>query len=309
MTEDGIPRPLLWRMAARASPPEAETQVTPTRALRIALTRAAEQAAGLTTTALGVSDDVINLAEFLARLDDTWLFLRMDGGAEPGLFAIDPGFLSAIIEMQMRGKVGTAEPDRRPLTSSDAALALPLVASFLAQLGSAATGGALADWVAGRAPGDRLGDLRAIGLVLPECDFRVVGLSAWLGAGDRQGQIMLALPEPMAADPMADQMHRLAAWSAAFQDNVLTSCTTLSAVLHRMRLPLSAVQSLQVGQKMALPGVRVSAVRIEAPDGRIVGRGRLGQAGGMRAVRIEPELLPELEKDPAALSAPAAPRE
>lgn len=286
-------------MVSRSPREEPEAPVTPSRALRIALTRAAERAAGLTATALGVSDDMLALPDLLARLEDGWLFLRLDGGEEAGLFAIDPGLVAAAIEMQMRGRLSEGDADPRPLTSADAALVAPLATAFLSELGPAARDSALAGWAAERTVGDRLADLRAIGLVLPEGGFRVVGVSAWLGAGDRQGQVLVAVPEPVRADPARDPAHRAALWSATLRDNVLSASATVEAVLHRLRLPLSEVQGFEIGRQIPLPGVRVTSVRIEGPGGRLIGRGRLGQTGGMRAVRIEEEPPPELADRPA----------
>jgi flagellar motor switch protein FliM len=53
-----------------------------------------------------------------------------------------------------------------------------------------------------------------------------------------------------------------------------------------------------------LSGVTVTSVRLEAPDGQTVGRARLGQTSGQRAVRIESALGPELQ-DSGLVIAPA----
>lgn len=291
-------------MVSRAAPALDDPPPTPARVLRIALTRAAERAAGLSITALGVSDDRVALADLLARLEDGWLFLGLDGGAGTGLCAIDPGFLAAVTEMQMRRKLSAAPPDPRPLTGADAALAEPLVAAMLAEVRAAAGGTALDGWVDGWQPGPRLADLRALGLVLPERDFQLIGLSVWLGAGDRQGQMLIALPEASSAPPAADRAAQAAAWAAAFQDNVLAAPASVTAILGRLRLPLAEVQGLVPGAQLALPGVRLTAVRIEGPDGRIVARGRLGQSGGMRAVRIEEEGPPDMTDAPGLIAGP-----
>lgn len=293
---EGVQQTLLARIAARGRPPAAEA-VTPTRALRIAFTRAAERAVGLKLTVLGVGDETADLAGLLARLSDGWLLLRLHGAEPtdaPGLVAVDHGLVAAVIESQMRGRLSAATPEPRPLTAADAALVEPLVAAFLGEIARDAGGTGLDAWVAGRAAGGRLADLRAAELALPDGGYRIVGLSADLGAGEREGQILLALPDGQGRPGADHDDARRAAWSAALQGAVLAAPAAVEAVLHRMRLPLRAVQGLQIGQKIALPGVRVSSVRLETPDGRLVGRGRLGQVGGMRAVRIEPEPVIDL---------------
>lgn len=293
--DEGRDRSLLARMVVRPRPEaEAAAPATPARALRIALTRAAERAVGLTTTALGVSDDTLPLADLLARIEEGWLLLRMEGTGEPGLFALCPGFLSAVSEMQMRGRISESEPDRRPPTTADAALAEPLVRAFLSELALAAEGTPLDGWASGRVASGRFTDLRAAGMALPETDFRTVSLSAWLGAGDRQGQILLALPLPPRPSGIPDPAERAAAWSVALHDNVLGAQAVLEAVLHRMRLPLGVVQRFEVGQNLPLPGVRLGAIRLEGPGREVVARGRLGQSCGLRAVRIKAEAPPQM---------------
>lgn len=304
MTMAGTDRAPLRRMVSRAAAPADDPPPTPARVLRIALTRAAARAAGLSVTALGVSDDRLALADLLARLEDGWLFLSLEGDGGPGLVAIDRGFLGAVTEMQMRRKLSAAEPDSRPLTGADAALAEPLVAAMLGELRLAAGGTSLDGWVDGWQTGARLADLRALGLALPERDFRLIGLSVWLGAGDRQGQLMIALPEAPVAPPDADRADRAAAWAQALADNVLAAPAAVTAILTRLRLPLADVQAFALGQQIALPGVRLTAVRIESPDGRVVGRGRLGQSGGMRAIRIEAEEPQDLTDGPGLLAGP-----
>lgn len=288
---EGAQETLLARIATRGRPPAAEV-VTPTRALRIAFTRAVERAVGLQVTVLGVGDETADLPGLLARLGDDWLLLRLDGAdptAPPGLVAVDQGLVAAVIERQMRGRLSAAAPETRALTAADAALVEPLAATFLDEILREAGGTGLDAWVGGRSTGGRLPGLRAVELALPDGGYRVVGLSADLGAGDRVGQVLLALPDADRAARTDDSGRRAAAWSAALQDSVLAAPAAVEAVLHRMRLPLRAVQSFEIGQKIVLPGVRVSSVRLETADGRLVGRGRLGQVGGMRAVRIEPE--------------------
>jgi len=52
-------------------------------------------------------------------------------------------------------------------------------------------------------------------------------------------------------------------------------------------MPLFQAENLAVGQVIPLPGCTVSSVKLLARDGRKVATARLGQSGGMRAVRVE----------------------
>lgn len=305
MAERAPQRSILAHMAARpAEPPPAA--LSPTRALRIALTRAAESAAGLGLTALGAGDEDSPLADLVARVGDDWLLLRLDGPTGPGIAALDPALMLAVVENRTCGRLAEREPDSREPTAADAALAEPVVAGFLAELATLAAGTTLEDWPGTCTIGPRLADRRALGLVLAETVFRVVSVSCWLGVGERQGSFLLALP--LAPAPPDDgRAQRAARWGQALAQSVLMAEMPLDTVLHRMRMPLSTLAALTPGQLLPLPGARVTGVRLETPGGSCLGSGRLGQSAGMRALRIEPAPAPQLvtdDADPAAAAPP-----
>ena len=71
----------------------------------------------------------------------------------------------------------------------------------------------------------------------------------------------------------------------------LASCAhqppaTQPAVLARVSLPIADVTALTPGQELALPYEVLDRIALEGADGRVVARGRLGQARGHRALRI-----------------------
>lgn len=291
-------RSILAQMAAQPASPAAAA-LSPTRALRIALSRAAELAAGLDITALGAADEEAPLADLLARVGDDWLLLRLDGPTGPGLAALDLPLLLAVVEARTRGSLAPQEPEHRNPTAADAALAEPLVTAFLSELPALTIGTALEGWPGDCALGPPLADIRALGLVLPETDFRMVSLSCWLGAGERQGAFLVALPAEMPPDPQDERVQRASQWAQALSQSVLDAELPLDTVLHRLRLSVAAVSELAPDRVLALPGVRVTGARLETADGRCIGTGRLGQSAGMRALRLEPpaaaELTPETE--------------
>ena len=61
-----------------------------------------------------------------------------------------------------------------------------------------------------------------------------------------------------------------------------------------------------VGDVLPLSGATVGSVRLFAPDDVMVGKARLGQSAGMRAVRIQAPPEPELRDIPAPKSAEIA---
>lgn len=305
MSGDGTGHSALQRMVApQAGVGAGVGAATPTRALRIALTRAAESAAGLSVTALGAADETLALPDLLARLADDWLLIGLDSDNGPGVCALDPALFLAVVEMQTRGSLAPAEPAHRLPTLADAALAEPVLRSFVAELPALAAGTALDGWPGVCTPGPRQADRRALGLILPECAFRMVSVSCWLGIAERQGSFLMALPALPPSDPNDDRAARRRQWGQALSQRVLAAPLGLEAVLHRLQMPLAALGELAPGRKLALPGVRLAGVELLSPDGTHVAHGRLGQSGGMRAVRIEPVPAPELSPEPSLGTAP-----
>ena len=98
--------------------------------------------------------------------------------------------------------------------------------------------------------------------------------------------MVLALPMPRSPQAVTPVAPPAPDWSAALTGNVLGARADVTAVLHRMRLPLRVVEGFALDQVLSLPGVSVGSVRIEAADARLIGHARLGQMAGMRAVRV-----------------------
>jgi flagellar motor switch protein FliM len=270
----------------RKPEPEPEAQQTPTRALRQALSRAAEDSVGLHLFVLGVRLEEAGLDDLLGRLEGDLMLLGVaDGGDRSGFVGIDPETRAAIVEIQTLGRVSPAKPLPRRVTAADRALAEPFVTVFLRELAAETAGTSLGGWSDGFRTNGFFPSPREIGLALPDGDYRVVRMTLDLGAGGRQGLLVLVLPVPreeVAPDPVTPARE----WSAALAGNVMSAPADVRAILHRIRLPLRMVEAFELGQLITLPGVSVGKVRVETPDDTLVSYARLGQMGGMRAVRL-----------------------
>ena len=64
------------------------------------------------------------------------------------------------------------------------------------------------------------------------------------------------------------------------------------------RLSLRQVDGFHVGQMLALPGITVGSIKMEAADGRVLARARLGQMTGLRAVRLQVPTAVEMTEVP-----------
>lgn len=295
---EGTTASLLRRLARPAAPP---LPLTPARALRLAMVRSAEASVGLTLAVLGIREEEGPLDDLLGRLEEGLMVLSLEeqGGEPVGLVALDLEARSAAAEAQALGQVLDRPAEPRAPTAADAALARPLLAAFLAQAEEAVAGTPLEGWLRAPRPAERLAGAREAALLLADGAYRAVRLTLDLGPGGRQGLLVLLLrlpPPPPPAGPAPDSP------AASLAPAVLRARTQVEAVLARLRLPLSEVEGFAPGQVLSLPGVTVASVRLEAA-GHDLGPTRLGQVAGMRAVRIESPLAPEL----AALGQPALP--
>ena len=142
--------------------------------------------------------------------------------------------------------------------------------------------------------GQRSGD---VGLVLPEgggaqafrASARRAGpapVSAHGGdaaAGQRAGRSLSNGRMEDAVGPEAEVEDRFA---AAIKAQVMAAPASLNAVLGRVRMPLNQVMALKVGDRLEMPLSQIETVEIIGVDGRRRAEARLGQARGMRALRV-----------------------
>lgn len=301
---------VLRRKAAGGRPPPPEP-VAP-RALRRALARAAEADCGLALGTTEVRGGEASLAELLERPEPMSLLAVLEGpGDRLGLLALGPQVLAGLIEQQTTGAVLAGEaPPRRP-TRTDAAMCAGLIDRALAELEAGLAGLPELAWAGGYRYASFLDDPRPLGLLLEDVLYRLLDAEVELAGGLRRGPVLLALPadtrrrsppaglvaapaeggaraaDSAAATPDARE------WQAQMTRTVMASPATLEAVLCRFRLPLATALRWQPGDFVPLPGATLETVALEAPGGRRVGRARLGQSRGQRALRLAlPDPLP-----------------
>lgn len=275
------------RRMVRQKPEPSPDSPLPARALRQSVVRAADRSAGLSLVVLGVEMSDATLDELTPGLDPGMLLVMLGAGSGPeGVLALCPELRGALIEMQTVGQMSPQPAPRRDPTTADLAMAEPFVLHLLAGLRAESEGYPLALALAGVGVLGRFANPRAAALALPDGGYRVMRLTIDLGLPDRQGSMLIALPRRSpTADPATEQRPD-PAWTAAMTRAVMDAPCVLQAILHRRTLTLGMVEGFAVGQVLTLPGVTVDSVRVEGPGGAIVGPGKLGQMGGMRAVRL-----------------------
>jgi flagellar motor switch protein FliM len=99
--------------------------------------------------------------------------------------------------------------------------------------------------------------------------------------------MIIFLPNHQSATVSTPEIMIDGTWDRRMYAAVSQAPAALQAVLHKMHLTLGYVDGLQVGDVLPLSGATVGSVRLFAPDDVMVGKARLGQSAGMRAVRIQ----------------------
>lgn len=269
----------------------------PTKALRLALARAAEGQMDVALTVQGIRQEEIDQQTLLDGIGEGLLYLLLDGpGEEGGAIVFDLGALSALIEAQVLGRVLSGPAEARAPTATDAAMVAPLVDSLLAELAAALADDPAGWWAQGYRYARGIEDRRTLGLTLATGVFRSFRLSVDFENGAKQGEVQLILPvtEP---PPRATQPPAAAPEAQPFGEQLQHVPVELTAIIDRVRLPLEEASQLVEGSVLPLsPGAMLNA-RLRGADGCDVARGELGQQGGYLALRVD--FGPSARADPA----------
>ena len=295
----------LRRKAGAGRAPSDGAGMTPAKAFRLAVSKAAEVELGLPTRVTAIKEEQLTQAQLLETLDGEALLLMLEGPQDgKGVAVFDLQALSAVIEVQTLGQVIGAEAKARTPTRTDSAMCEALLDRILQEFEGHLLDGSSAEWATGFRFDKRIANLRLMGLALEDIVYRVFHLQLDLADGAKRGVLQIALP--------ADGVRRKKAgaggddgWAQAMENVVGDSRVEILAVLHRVHKSLAEVQTMQVGDEIILPKSSISAVSMEGMDGCFVGVARLGQQNGHRALRIsaaqaEPALTAGAVGDPVA---------
>jgi flagellar motor switch protein FliM len=272
------------------------------RAWDMALRRAAQDMLSLRVDVTGCRLRRLSVAELLELPGARSLIGILDGpGEKLGVIVLSPEVMSGLVEVQTLGRVSANPPMARKPTRTDAAMVAGFFDAALAEMELGLHGTHELGAVAGFRYASFLDDPRPLGLMLEDAAWQVVEAEVALGGGIKSGRVLLALPargrgpDALAEDP------REAAFSAALMAQVGHAECRLDAILLRLQVDLTQMMALGVEDVLALPGASLDLVQLETPDGRRMATGRLGQARGMRALRLR-----HVENDPGNdMAAPA----
>ncbi|WP_171100205.1 FliM/FliN family flagellar motor C-terminal domain-containing protein [Ruegeria sp. HKCCD7255] len=270
------------------------------RALRLAMARAADERIGLPLSIIAVKQTQSPLEGLQNVLQDDWLLLLFSTAqGRVAAVCVDLGAVSAIVQKQTIGDVIADDPEPRPFTDTDAAMVAPLLEDVFKKARTLVEDPLDIDSLSGFEFSGRVGSARAVTLALVDDQFRLFSLTAELGGGLRQGKICIVLPD--LATETVEAMTQARAGGGQLDQAAGVMRAELSGVICRMNIPLSHLSGLSVGEVLPLQGARVDKTEMLTIDRSRIALGRLGQCGGMRAVRINEQnngpLLTEAQPD------------
>lgn len=255
------------------------------RALRLGLARAAGEGFGLPLSVIGAKQSSRAQADLADKVPDRWLLLVFSTTqAGPAAICLDPGCVSAIVQQQTIGMVISGAPSDRAFTDTDAAMAAPLFEEMMIRACGLVEAPADVKILSGFEYSIRAETVRALTLAMADERYRVAELTVELAGGAQQGEICIVLPDPPPSDDGQAAQADPAGRNLEQASGVMRA--ELTAVLSRISLPLTDLSALAVGDVLPLTGSKLDKVQVLTIERGRLAVGRLGQCGGMRAVRI-----------------------
>ena len=264
--------------------------MSPEKALRLSLAKSADELLDMSLVVLSCQYDYLSADDLAGHLADDALLVLLDGaGRVTGAMMLDLMATSALVEQSTMGRVSPLEPEPRATTTTDAALIGPILDDVFLRLAMMMEGDPAADWMAGYSFGVRLENVRLMSLALDAPDFHVFRLHAEFG-GTRQGHMLFALPDRRHLPAIEQEGEAAGDAGPTVGEAVMSAPATIDAVLHRTTMPFARVNALKVGDLIEIPRAALAQTRLETrgETGRAacLGKVRLGQMGGFRAVRL-----------------------
>jgi len=264
-------------------------EMSPAKALRLALAKSAARLMGLALTVRTVEQASLLLPKVEEVMGDDGLLVLLDGPDQArGAVRLDLQMVAALIEMQLKGRVASGEAEPRPFTPTDAAIAQPLINAVLDGFDETLIEAGLSNCAQSFRFGDRVADARTLALALSDPDYDHFRLSVDLAGGAKSGVLDLVLPKaPHNLTNTTDG--EAEALAIKLEQNALNAPVTLDAILGRVRVPLHDVCAWKPGTVLPLSPDVLSEARLLGAGRHVVTGVKLGQLNGFRAVRLVDE--------------------
>ncbi len=260
--------------------------MSPAKAMRQAVARAAEDVAGMEVSVSGFAKEKTTIDKIVESLKEPHLIYLTEGpDGAIGLALLNAQVMAAVIEQLTTGRVVPSQADPRAATRTDAVIIATILDRILELFDEGLAQMTEAPPVAGYRQSVSLEDGRAVTMALEDMPYRLYRLSLDFGRGAKSGELCLIFPfDPAGKDAIECSIQ--AQWRSNWRAAVMQTLVLVEAVLHRFTIPLDEIGALAVGTRIPIPLTAVSRVSLEGENNRCVATGKLGQCNGHRAVRV-----------------------
>lgn len=278
---------VLRRLVARAVAAPDPTKMSPNKALKIAIPKAADHAMDLPLVVSGISVEKQSRDALLAALEECQLYMLIRTADERlGIAIPDAALLSGLIEIQTMGEVSAHLPIKRQPTRTDASMVEPFIDSVLGEFVQQLTDLEELPHYQGFSYFRLVEDQRHLPLILAECDYTSFDISMELGQVFKPAKLLLSFPKLMLEENVANELEQSKKWSADLEAGVMGASVDIDVTLHRFSMPLDEVSKLAVGFEVPIPREAIHTLQVEGSDGLVVAEGKLGQVNGHRAIKF-----------------------
>jgi flagellar motor switch protein FliM len=287
MADDQTLSALRKKLGAKQPVPEM-VAISPASALRKACVRAAQNMGGLVAAVTGLVEKRAGVQMIIDDLPDPALLLLL-GGAEAtyGLAVADAQAVAALVEHQTTGRVVPDEAEARTPTRTDAVMVAELIDRIILLFETNLAPMDDPPPVFGYRYATSLENPRAVAMALEDMPYRIYRLKLDFGIGAKSGYVSLIFPWFSASAEQLDAKQSKE-WTQTLKSSVCETHVQVEAVLHRQKMSFAQITALEVGSTVLIPGAALAMVTVQGSDGQGVGRAKLGQMSGYRAVRVLP---------------------
>lgn len=229
--------------------------------------------------------------KFLAAVPESGLFFEINCGVEDqiGMMTLDYALFNAIDDALTGSLDQLSEAPMRQPTSIDAAICRPyldeLLVEFSEILKELRSGKVTEIYQTGAVEKDPSPHM------FPDIPYLKLAIEFDIANGARQGQMTVLMParntEFTSAAPRPGESAR--EWQQAFRATLYGAPATLDVVLHRKKIQLRQIMTLNVGDVLEIPAKSLETLSIESRKGSARQKlmlARLGEYQEMRAAKI-----------------------
>ena len=283
---------VLQRKAQAGKQEHQARSVTVPKAVRLSMAKVADDLFDMALAVIAVSQDSFEGDSLEELVEEDTMLILLDGpdGSTAGI-SIGMGLVQALIQQQTTGRITKLPEDltRKP-TSTAAALCAPLIDRFFARCHDTVEMPEDKRTIRPYRFGARAENRRLFDLALEGGNYTVLRLTLDIAGGIGQAPVIVLIPEPDAAgEPLpaheSDAIEPPA--PRTLEKSVMELPADLTAVLTRIRLPLSQASALAAGDTLKIPADAFDGVSLVTGQGDVIAKGAMGQIDGYRALQLE----------------------